>query len=381
MHQKHTKLTRPTLGNFGRNELGFVGAPCGLIQKLASTISQALGDQYKLAYIDADHASGETETTDEFVDSKQFLTYTDKINYHQLNNHTAHDRFHFLKMFNETDLVLVNANHFETKQQVVIVHPKKEKSLIKRAAQLTDVRLILLADDFDKVPDFVKNIIPEWNKIPVLKSNATDQIIDFFAAQIQSSIPPLKGLVLAGGKSQRMGRNKAHIDYHGQSQEQHVFTLLDNFCESVYLSVSEEQENKLPQLVDTFKGLGPFGAICSAFRENPNAAWLVVAVDLPLLDQNTISQLVDNRNPSKQATAFQSPNNEFPEPLITIWEPKSYPALLHFLTLGYSCPRKVLINTDIHIITAHQPEALKNVNTPEQYQEVIKQINERDLQA
>jgi molybdopterin-guanine dinucleotide biosynthesis protein A len=54
-----------------------------------------------------------------------------------------------------------------------------------------------------------------------------------------------------------------------------------------------------------------------------------------------------------------------PEPLITIWEPKSYGTMLSFLAQGYSCPRKVLMNSDARIITAPNPEKLTNVNTPE----------------
>ena len=109
------------------------------------------------------------------------------------------------------------------------------------------------------------------------------------------------------------------------------------------------------------------GAILSAFRENPNAAWLVVACDLPLLDETTLNFLIKNRDTSKIATTFRSPESKegFPEPLITIWEPKSYPVLLQFLAQGISCPRKVLINSDVHVLDAPLPETLMNANTPD----------------
>ena len=121
----------------------------------------------------------------------------------------------------------------------------------------------------------------------------------------------------------------------------------------------------MPIIFDNFIGLGPFGAIASAFRENPNSAWLVVACDLPLLDKDALDFLIQHRDPSKVATAFNSPDNEFPEPLITIWEPRSYPILLSFLSQGYSCPRKVLINSDVALVDAPDPRVLTNVNSPE----------------
>jgi molybdopterin-guanine dinucleotide biosynthesis protein A len=76
--------------------------------------------------------------------------------------------------------------------------------------------------------------------------------------------------------------------------------------------------------------------------------------------------LADNRNTATIATAYQSQQNEFPEPLITIYEPKSYSALLQFLAQGYSCPRKVLINSDITLLQSPKDDALANVNTPDE---------------
>ena len=72
----------------------------------------------------------------------------------------------------------------------------------------------------------------------------------------------------------------------------------------------------------------------------------------------------------KVATAFLNPETEFPEPLITIWEPRSYPVLFQFLTQGYSCPRKVLINSEIELLHLEEHEVLMNVNDREGYEQV-----------
>jgi molybdopterin-guanine dinucleotide biosynthesis protein A len=63
------------------------------------------------------------------------------------------------------------------------------------------------------------------------------------------------------------------------------------------------------------------------------------------------------------ATTYKSPHDNLPEPLITIWEPKSYPVLLSFLADGYSCPRKVLRNSEIKMIDVTNHDVLLNVNT------------------
>jgi molybdopterin-guanine dinucleotide biosynthesis protein A len=88
-----------------------------------------------------------------------------------------------------------------------------------------------------------------------------------------------------------------------------------------------------------------------------------------------IDLLLKNRNPSKAATTIKGKGKQFPEPLITIWEPKSYKLLLNYLSQGYSCPRKVLINSDVEIIEI-EDEFIRNINTPEEFKAAHKEINE-----
>ena len=181
-------------------------------------------------------------------------------------------------------------------------------------------------------------------------------------------------MVLAGGKSVRMGYDKSSIEWHGKEQRYYMADLLKQYCDEVFISCRADQQNEVDSyyktLPDTFVDLGPYGAILSAFREKPDAAWLVVACDLPLLDIETLQYLVAHRNPSAVATTFESPFDGLPEPLITIWEPKAYPVLLSFLSQGYTCPRKALRNNDVHIIKAENADALMNVNTQDELEKV-----------
>lgn len=185
----------------------------------------------------------------------------------------------------------------------------------------------------------------------------------------KTDVPKLNGLVLAGGKSQRMGSPKDKMNWHGKEQRYFAADLLTPFCDEVFISCRQDQlENFDPNynaLTDTFLNMGPFGGILSALRSKRDTAWLVVACDLPLLDEKSLEFLIENRNIEKAATTYESPFDGLPEPLITIWEPKSYPLLINFLGSGITCPRKVLINSDTLILKPGNPDSLMNVNTPE----------------
>lgn len=185
----------------------------------------------------------------------------------------------------------------------------------------------------------------------------------------ETDFPKLNGLILAGGKSVRMGNPKDKINWHGKEQRYFAADLLTPFCDEVFISCRQDQlGNFNPEynaLTDTFLNMGPFGGILSALRSQRDKAWLVVACDLPLLDKNSLEFLIQSRDPEKAATTYESPFDGLPEPLITIWEPKSYPLLLNFLGIGNTCPRKVLINSDTLILKPANPDSLMNVNTPE----------------
>ncbi|MBK0379041.1 NTP transferase domain-containing protein [Mucilaginibacter segetis] len=384
-HKKHAAITRPALGSFARNEWAILGAPCTVIKLLANDIIGALADQYKCAYADTSHNDDITLLPGRLANGAS-LEFTDQINYNQLNYSARLTLFKQKELFTEMDMVLVNGNHQQAKAQVIIIDINKQASLQKRLSQLTNVQLILLADNAETVFDFIQDALPDIENIPVYRLSDTLRIIDFFKAQMQQSKPVLNGLVLAGGKSIRMGDDKGTINWHGKQQRYYMADMLKAYCEQVYISCRDTEQQRdindqYQTIADTFTGLGPYGAILSAFREKPDNAWLVIACDLPLVDEKIIQHLVTNRNVKHLATAYQSEVTNFPEPLITIWEPKSYPVLLQFLAQGYSCPRKVLINTDINLLSVPDINALVNVNTQEERERVNAIIQTKALQT
>ncbi|CAN5374127.1 hypothetical protein BH09BAC6_BH09BAC6_07510 [soil metagenome] len=383
-HSKHTKLTRPAFGNYHRNEWAIVGGPCTTIKILADQVISALSPRYKCAYMDTSHNDDVTLLPGRLA-SGAVLDYTDQINYRQLNYTTALNPFKLKEIFADADLLLVNGNHHQAKQQVVIIYDNKKASLQKRAEQLTSVKLILLADNAVDVFDFIKEAVPSWQDIPLYRLDETEKITAFFEKEVQQAKPALNGLVLAGGKSQRMGFDKGAVNWHGKEQRYHMADMLGAFCSEVYISCQPEQmqqlDNSYRVLPDTFTGLGPYGAILSAFREKPDSAWLVIACDLPLMDAATLEYLIEQRNVSATATAYISAFDSLPEPLITIWEPKSYPVLLSFLAQGYSCPRKVLINSESTLLNAPNPAALTNVNTPEELENIKRLLLQKTATA
>ncbi len=193
----------------------------------------------------------------------------------------------------------------------------------------------------------------------------------------KSTSQDLYGLVLVGGKSARMKQDKASLKYHGQEQSVHCFHLLERFCSKVFLSNRKDQRDSagqkgFPQIHDaeSFLDIGPLAGILSAMEKYPDVSWLVLACDLPFVDEKTIQYLIDHRNPVKIATVFKSVHDNLPEPLCAIYEAHGQKSLKDFLKQGIQCPRKILINSDTELLTPPDKKALENINYPEEYSKV-----------
>jgi len=188
----------------------------------------------------------------------------------------------------------------------------------------------------------------------------------------------LSGLVLSGGYSKRMRQDKAALRVDGETQLARAVRLLQTVCTDVFVSVRPDQiadpvRAAYPHVVDELDNVGPAAGILAAFAHRPDNAWLVLAVDLPLLNAETLAHLVRSRATDQMATAYISAHDGLPEPLCAIWEPASHAALATFVAEGRHCPRKFLINHPVRLVPLLTPEALANINTPDEYAATVAQ--------
>lgn len=368
-HRKHAKLNRRESGFYAPTEIAMLGTKCSEIQELSEHIAKKLSGKIRIAYADASHSRTlEPAALDRFT----FHSSGDL----QIRRHYEQNPYQDKLFYSSYDLLLINGNHYPGKSQIVFLDPEKEASIQKRMDQITDVKLVIKMSENVKAFDCLLEKFPNFKEIPHYDFDQRDQIVTEIKKFANQHVAPIKGLVLAGGQSLRMGQDKGLLNYFGKSQRSYSVELLQKCNLETKLSVRKEQEVSGTEVIeDVFLGLGPFGAICSAFQSDPNAAWLVLATDLPYVDERLIRKLLSHRNPSKIATAVKGRKKEFPEPLVTIWEPKAYTILLQFLAQGISCPRKVLINSEVELLETDDAY-IYNVNTPEDFDSVKKKLKQ-----
>ena len=185
----------------------------------------------------------------------------------------------------------------------------------------------------------------------------------------------LRGLVLAGGRSSRMGSDKATLVHpDGRTLARRSCDLLrEAGCETIVVSLRHDQE--IPagldgvEIVRVPEGAsgGPIAGIVAGLRLNPAADWLVVACDLPRLDAATLAHLISSKQSDEKFLAYRSEFDGLPEPLCTLYSQAALPILEQAQADDFRCPRKILIRNDCRLLEPVTPRALDNANTPEDW--------------
>jgi len=184
--------------------------------------------------------------------------------------------------------------------------------------------------------------------------------------------PPLRGLVLAGGESSRMGADKAALLVNGRTMLELSVGLLLPLTTSVHVAVRPAQagdalRSRFALLLDAVGVKGPAGALVAAWQHDPGAAWLALACDMPAIGRAALEGLVDRRDPERGATAWKNPDDGLPEPLCAIWEPGTLARLAAAAREAGTAvvsPRSVLAAADPLLLDPVWPQSLRSVNTP-----------------
>ncbi|TAE75225.1 MAG: hypothetical protein EAZ84_09795 [Verrucomicrobia bacterium] len=184
-------------------------------------------------------------------------------------------------------------------------------------------------------------------------------------------------LILSGGKSRRMGRDKSSIlRPDGGRQLDHLLELAREISSEIIVSTNDPTLN-LPEgvtaLPDAVPGEGPLAALASlAARSNDSA--LVIGGDLFLLDSPTLHHLVEHHDPTAAATCYANRIDARPEPLCTIYSAPSLAAASHALASGERCARHFLEALAPQILTLPNATALDNANTPDELAECFAKL-------
>jgi len=131
--------------------------------------------------------------------------------------------------------------------------------------------------------------------------------------------PQLSGFVLAGGKSTRMGQDKAAVTLNGLTLLQHALTALREVCGDVSILGRHDLYGSLaPVYEDIFPGCGPLSGIHAALSISKTQFNLIIAVDTPFLAPEFLSYLAQRAIESSAVVTTPEIDN-YTQPLCTVY--------------------------------------------------------------
>ncbi|MCB9014065.1 MAG: molybdenum cofactor guanylyltransferase [Bacteroidales bacterium] len=137
----------------------------------------------------------------------------------------------------------------------------------------------------------------------------------------------LSGILLAGGKSSRMGTDKAFIPYENRFLYEYSLKILENFCSEIIISSSDNRfkATQYKCYPDEQPGLGPITGLYTCLKRIKNDSALVLPCDLPFINRETVQYLIAQKGSNEITVALN--HDQKAEPLVGIYSRSLLPLL------------------------------------------------------
>lgn len=185
----------------------------------------------------------------------------------------------------------------------------------------------------------------------------------------------ITAILLAGGKSQRMGTDKGLLDLNGKTFIQHICDALQPIVGSNILIVSANKaydDLGFPRVEDIIENKGPVGGLYTGLKESKTKVNLVLSVDVPLVTSELLEWLVKSHSETFMVTQIK--NGDKTCPLISVYDRSMRIVFGEHLAGNQLKLRQVIEDVKHQTIEVSKEwgNQVQNINTQEEYQKLIK---------
>jgi molybdenum cofactor guanylyltransferase len=184
--------------------------------------------------------------------------------------------------------------------------------------------------------------------------------------------------ILVGGKSSRMGSDKALLSLGGQSLLTQALLTSSAVASTVRISGSKDRYAKFGDVVeDIYRDCGPLGGIHAALSATSTDLNLMLSVDMPRMTSEFLKWLLERASASPELILVPDAAGG-PQPLCAVYRPGALPAVTQALQSGKykigrlfsKVPTRVLTEQEI-VSSGFSVTTFQNVNTPDEYKALV----------
>lgn len=187
----------------------------------------------------------------------------------------------------------------------------------------------------------------------------------------------LQGVILAGGRSSRFGRDKALAAWKGKTFLQHAADILKSVGLNPAVIARPERDYNflnLPVLNDRVDAKGPLGGMWTAWTYFPDKSLVVLSCDMPLLSAASLEELIlQHRSP--EAIILYALDG-VPQPFPGIYGYRLQETVCKLIQNNQLSLRALYHNTSsLRLLPfPHSVSVFCNVNTPRDWREIIQRV-------
>ena len=193
-------------------------------------------------------------------------------------------------------------------------------------------------------------------------------------------MPEIQAVILAGGRSRRMGRDKALLPFGGYSTlAQYQYERLRKIFPKVSISTKIDKfPFRAPLILDQEEESSPMIALASILKTIEPEAVFILGVDLPFVDKSIIHSLLQSfaDNPKAEAVVPVTPAGA--EPLCTIYTRRLLPRIEDSLNLGEHRLQSLFETEKILRVPFKETTSFANLNRPEEYEKAVRRVRSEE---
>lgn len=179
-------------------------------------------------------------------------------------------------------------------------------------------------------------------------------------------------VIFAGGKSSRMGKDKALLPFGKyQTLAQFQYNKLSHYFQNVYISSKTNKfDFECRVIKDTQKEYSPLIAILSIFETLEVDEVFILSVDVPFVDKEVIETIVKSKKDKSDIVVAKSPSGI--QPLCGCYKKSIVPLAYAQLAKDNHKLRDLLALAHTQIIEFEEDAPFTNLNHPQEYLEALK---------
>ncbi len=193
--------------------------------------------------------------------------------------------------------------------------------------------------------------------------------------------------ILAGGKSTRMGRDKAFVEYEDGTLLVRALDLGRSVASGVWIVGSKEKFAEFaPVVEDVFRDCGPLGGIHAALQASLTDFNLMLAVDTPFVSSAFLQYLVSQARMARDAAVIVPRAGGRRQPLCAIYRREFASVAENALRAGQNRIDRLFDQVQTRVIEQEEleragfsPAIFRNLNTPEQLEAEKRRLTAPEL--